>query len=155
MPYINCQTIVARTVFITVQYATAKVRWYTDAKHRKWMCACFQEILSVIIATAAVNESVCEESTHWARVVCKCSSFYFHLDYSWSNSVLFCVSSGGAPTLAGTSMFTVWNLCTHMKCEVRHNWDMGMEHLWINGWGIYSLIGQGRHSKLLFRLEKC
>ena len=22
-------------------------------------------------------------------------------------------------------------LCTHMKCEVRHNWDMGMGRLWL------------------------
>ena len=25
-----------------------------------------------------------------------------------------------------------------MKCE--HNWDVGMEHLWLNGWGIYHLM---------------
>ena len=25
---------------------------------------------------------------------------------------------------------------THIKCEVRHNWDMGMGHLWLNGWDI-------------------
>ena len=35
------------------------------------------------------------------------------------------VSSGGAPIPAGTSMFTK---CTHMKCEVKHNGDMGMGH---------------------------
>ena len=34
------------------------------------------------------------------------------------------VSSGGAPTPAGTSVFT------------KHNWDMGMGYLWLNGWGI-------------------
>ena len=28
-----------------------------------------------------------------------------------------------------------------MKCEVKHNWDMGMGHLWLNGWGIYDLMG--------------
>ena len=39
------------------------------------------------------------------------------------------VSSGGAPTPAGTSVFT------------KHNWDMGMGYLWINGWGIYHLMG--------------
>ena len=39
------------------------------------------------------------------------------------------VSSGGAPTPAGTSVFT------------KHNWDMGMGYLWLNGWGIYHLIG--------------
>jgi len=33
------------------------------------------------------------------------------------------VSSGGAPTPAGTSVFT------------KHNWDMGMGYLWLNGWG--------------------
>ena len=35
------------------------------------------------------------------------------------------VSSGGAPTPAGTSVFT------------EHNWDMGMGYLWLNGWGIH------------------
>ena len=39
------------------------------------------------------------------------------------------MSSGGAPTPAGTSVFT------------KHNWDMGMEYLWLNGWGIYHLMG--------------
>ena len=39
------------------------------------------------------------------------------------------VSSGGAPTPAGTSVFT------------KHNWDMGMGYLWLNGWVIYHLMG--------------
>jgi len=39
------------------------------------------------------------------------------------------VSSGGAPTPAGTSVFT------------KHNWDMGMGYLWLSGWGIYHLMG--------------
>ena len=39
------------------------------------------------------------------------------------------VSSGGVPTPAGTSVFT------------KHNWDMGMGYLWLNGWGIYHLMG--------------
>ena len=45
------------------------------------------------------------------------------------------VSSGGAPTPAGTSVFT------------KHNWDMGMGCLWLNGrdiyqgWSIYGLLG--------------
>ena len=38
-------------------------------------------------------------------------------------------TSGGAPTPAGTSVFT------------KHNWDMGMGYLWLNGWGIYHLMG--------------
>ena len=42
-----------------------------------------------------------------------------------------CVSSGGAPTPAGTSMFTMWKICTHMKCELKHNGDMKMGHLWL------------------------
>ena len=41
---------------------------------------------------------------------------------------LVVVSSGGAPTPAGTSVFT------------KHNWDMGMGYLWLNGWGIYHLM---------------
>ena len=40
-----------------------------------------------------------------------------------------CVSSGGTPTPAGTSVFT------------KHNWDRGMGYLWLNGWGIYHLMG--------------
>ena len=39
------------------------------------------------------------------------------------------LSSGGAPTPAGTSVFT------------KHNWDMGMGYLWLNGVGIYHLMG--------------
>ena len=39
------------------------------------------------------------------------------------------VLSGGAPTPAGTSVFS------------KHNWDMGMGYLWLNGWGIYHLMG--------------
>ena len=39
------------------------------------------------------------------------------------------VLSGGAPTPAGTSVFT------------KHNWDMKMGYLWLNGWGIYHLMG--------------
>ena len=46
--------------------------------------------------------------------------------FSW---VAVVVSSGGAPTPAGTSVFT------------KHNWDMGMGYLWLNGWGIYHLMG--------------
>ena len=42
---------------------------------------------------------------------------------------LVVVSSGGAPTPAGTSVFT------------KHKWDMGMGYLWLNGWGIYHLMG--------------
>ena len=39
------------------------------------------------------------------------------------------VSSEGAPTPAGTSVFT------------KLNWDMGMGYLWLNGWGICHLMG--------------
>ena len=48
---------------------------------------------------------------------------------SYSMHMLGVVSSGGAPTPAGTSVFT------------KHNWDMGMGYLWLNGWGIYHLMG--------------
>ena len=62
-----------------------------------------------------------------------CSKYV--MEYSISNSRLphtrskVVVSSGGAPTPAGTSVFT------------KHNWDMGMGYLWLNGWGIYHLMG--------------
>ena len=39
------------------------------------------------------------------------------------------LSSGGTPTPAGTSVIT------------KHNWDVGMGYLWLNGWGIYHLMG--------------
>ena len=58
------------------------------------------------------------------------------LQKSWTTSVHVhiaiateVVSSEGAPTPAGTSVFT------------KHNWDMGMGYLWLNGWGIYHLMG--------------
>ena len=38
----------------------------------------FMRSILACIARAAVNESVCEDSTHIAHVVCICSSFYFH-----------------------------------------------------------------------------
>ena len=44
-------------------------------------------------------------------------------------SFMAVVSSGGAPTPAGTSVFT------------KHNWDMGMGYLSLNGWSIYGLLG--------------
>ena len=37
--------------------------------------------------------------------------------------------SSGAPTPAGTSVFT------------KHNWDMRMGYLRLNGWSIYGLLG--------------
>ena len=39
------------------------------------------------------------------------------------------MSSGGAPTSAGTSVFS------------KHDWDIEMGYLWLNGWGIYHLMG--------------
>ena len=53
------------------------------------------------------------------------------------------MSTGGAPTRAGTSMFTMWKICTGMKCEVKHNGDMGMGEAFMayNGWDIYRLMG--------------
>ena len=43
--------------------------------------------------------------------------------------IFWVMSSGGAPTPAGTSVFS------------KHNWDMKMGCLWLNGWGIYHLMG--------------
>ena len=79
------------------------------------------------------------------------------------------VPSGGALTPAGTSIFTMWKFCTHMKCEVKHNGDMGMglimggAFMAYNGRSIYDLkvwlwlkwVGQLWQSKLPFRLEIC
>ena len=63
--------------------------------------------------------------------------------HCWSGKLLAvgCVSSGGAPTPPGTSMFTMSKMCTHMKCKVSIIGDMGMGHLWLNGLGIYELMG--------------
>ena len=49
------------------------------------------------------------------------------------------LSSGEAPTPAGTSMFTMW------KTKVKHNWTMGIGHLWVgqlwfNGCGSYGKV---------------
>ena len=58
-----------------------------------------------------------------------------------------CMSSGG---VAATSMF-IWKSSAHSwKCEVKNNGDMEMglvwlewvEHLWLNGWVIYDLMGE-------------
>ena len=49
---------------------------------------------------------------------CPLSGFHCRLarlvPYSLRSS---CVSSGGAPTPAGTSMFTMWKIYAHMRCE--------------------------------------
>ena len=46
------------------------------------------------------------------------------------------VSSGGAPTPAGTTVFT------------KHNWDMGMGNLGLNGWGYHLNYGWGIYGLL-------
>ena len=53
----------------------------------------------------------------------------FHFPIRAGNTAKEVMSSGGAPTPAGTSVFS------------KHNWDMEMEYLWLNGWGIYHLMG--------------
>ena len=78
----------------------------------------------------------------------QCTIFWF-LCEPWS-----CVSSGGTPTPAGTSMFTMWRICTHMKCEVKMGiWEWGhlwfiiggafmtmCEHYGLDGWGSYDQV---------------
>ena len=58
-----------------------------------------------------------------------------------------CESGGGTPTPAGISIFTLWKICTHKKCEVKHNGDTGIGHLSLNGWGIYGLDGWDSYDK--------
>ena len=41
-----------------------------------------------------------------------------------------CVLSGGAPIPAGSSMFTISKICTHMKCNIMGVWE----------WCIYGLV---------------
>ena len=48
---------------------------------------------------------------------------------NFTSGHLLVESSGGAPTPPGTSVFT------------KHNWDMGMGHLWPNGLGVYDSMG--------------
>ena len=55
-----------------------------------------------------------------------CKFIDVHCVHHWGIYSLRCVVdelcvSGGAPTLVGTSMFTMWKICTHTKCEVKHN----------------------------------
>ena len=76
----------------------------------------------------------------WASVI-TCKFLQSWKRHPRQSSVWICVSNRGAPTPAGTSMFTMWKLCIHKVCELRHNWDMGMGHLWLNGWGIHGLMG--------------
>ena len=104
----------------------------------------------------------CKLHMHSRSLTVRCTSKVESLYIAHSNHTIFrlhmctnksycrsCVSCGGAPTPAGTSMFTMWKICTHMKCEVKHNGDMGMGHLWLimggafmayNGWGSYDKV---------------
>ena len=42
-----------------------------------------------------------------------------------------------------------------MKCENKHNGDMGKVHLWFNGWGIYGM-GEAVMAKISFgSMLKC
>ena len=62
----------------------------------------------------AVEVSVMDSNPHAARIA---------VEHNYCSSEV--VSSGGAPTPAGTSVLN------------KHIWDMGMGYLWLNGWGIY------------------
>ena len=49
--------------------------------------------------------------------------------------------SGGASTNTGWHIIVYHvKIYTHMKYEGNHN-DIGMGHFWLNGWGIYDLMG--------------
>ena len=76
--------------------------------------------------------------------------------FEWLEFAFEVVLNGGAPTPAGTSMLTMWNNCTHMKCEVR---NMGMGHLCLIMGGYlgcgYGLYGWGSYDKVSSCLEKC
>jgi len=37
-------------------------------------------------------------------------------------------------------MTTMSKTYQHMKCEVKHNGDLGMSHLWLNGVGSYEKV---------------
>jgi len=51
---------------------------------------------------------------------------------------LLCVKWGNSNTGWHINVHHV-KLCTHMKCEVKHNWHMGKGHLWLNGWAFMGL----------------
>ena len=57
--------------------------------------------------------------------------------------------------LAHIDVQYVKKTCTHML-DIIGMWEWGIwvGHLWLNGWGIYSLNRWGSHGKLLFRLKK-
>ena len=81
------------------------------------------------------------------------------------------VLSGGAPTPAGISMFTMWNIYTHMKCEVTPRYGYGalwlimdevfitlwVGHFPLNVWSINSLNGWSSYGKVnsCFVWKKC
>ena len=68
-------------------------------------------------------------SAHTAKLLIHFTSNWPDHSNFASYAFVAVVSSGGAPTPAGTSVFT------------KHNWDMGMGYLWLNGWGINHLMG--------------
>ena len=105
----------------------------------------------------------------------KWHAWMFALDLSMASMNLGCTCMFRSCVEWGSTN-TRWHINVHhvkicTQCEVKHNGDMGMGHLWLiwvgnlwlNGWGIYDLrvwlwlkwVGQLWQSKLLFRLEIC
>ena len=71
----------------------------------------------------------CLLGTIWYYALITIVSLFTGLEY-WTDFLpCSCVSSWGAPTLAGTSMFIKYKNSAHTKFEVKHDEDMGMGHL--------------------------
>ena len=76
----------------TVWLRETKVRWY-NAKHREGMCMLLREVFWGVYLLELLNKNIFDSGLpHWARVDCKCSSF-FRLDYSWSHPVIWLVAN--------------------------------------------------------------
>ena len=49
-----------------------------------------------------------------------------------------------------STMHDVHNVKIIIKCEVKHNGDLGMGHLCLNGWVIYALNGWDSYGKVSY-----
>ena len=97
----------------------------TQSNEGSWDVTVFLQV--PFIVQAQHFQCWCEMKSDQTTVLIEC--FHGRACLLSLQGSLAVVSSGGAPTPAGTSVFT------------KHNWDMGMGYLWLNGWGIYHLMG--------------
>ena len=106
-------------------FSPLKVFWYTvDAHFKQEVIKCWSIESTQSRNPWALSSTLTVLRSPWVSKLGK---------IPWTQTDIHvcrgCVSSGGAPSPAGTSVFT------------KHNLDMGMGYLWLNGWGIYHLMG--------------